>query len=142
MAADGKCPSAPDVGKMKVQQDIIYIPSISKNAIKTYTPTGTPAGRDINIKLSKTSTSTCVVPSDCLVVTQESPSLVVCIKLKTRKGIWNLDGLNCPQGITCDRKSGHLLIYTKGISALNTPTVAVVDCASDEFFFYILCQSC
>jgi hypothetical protein len=38
--------------------------------------------------------------------------------------------LNSPQGITCDKKSGHLLIYTGGYSA--DVRVQVVDAVSGK----------
>jgi hypothetical protein len=102
--------------QLGVHQDVIYIPSRSQNKITSYTLTGAAAGKDISISLSNTeyTSSVCVTPSGHLVYRQRSPSLVVCFELKTRSKLWSLNDLNHPLGITCDKKSGHLLIYTGG----------------------------
>jgi hypothetical protein len=61
-------------------QDILYIPNRLQNKIQTYTGTGASGGEDLPVNLSTgSSTSLCTSSSQHLVLTQRSPSLVVCL---------------------------------------------------------------
>jgi formylmethanofuran dehydrogenase subunit D len=119
--------------KLDIHEDIIYIPSRSQNKLKSYSLTGGAAGKDISISFSNSNNSpsaVCVTPSSHLVFVQYLPSLVICFEMETRKKLWCLNNLVNPLGITCDKKSGHLLIYTGGLSA--ELCVQVVDVVSGE----------
>lgn len=109
--------------KLFIYNDIVLIPSRSQNSITTYTLTGSPAGRNINVNLSHTRTSVCVTTSGHVVVSQCLPSLVVCVDFNTGTPLWNISCLDYPGALVSDR-CGRILVYIGGMG--NTVQVEVL----------------
>lgn len=105
--------SSDGYNKLVIYNDAILVPSRSQSKLKHYTLTGASAGKNITIKLSDTHTSLCVTTPDHVVVSQELPSLVVCVECITGTQLWKISSLNAPGGVVSD-KCGHILVYTGG----------------------------
>lgn len=100
-------------GRFAILNDIIYVPSKITQTIKCYSLSGEPAGKDIHISIGQSNTGMCATPAGHLVISQLSPSSVVCINPKTGEQLWCRSDLSQPGGITTDNCS-HLLVSTGG----------------------------
>lgn len=116
--------------KFAIFQDIIYVPSVSQKKVISYSLSGSPAGEDIHVSLSNTRTSVCVTTSGLIVLTQDSPSVVIAFDLQTRGKLWSLHDPDRPQGVIHDTCSDHLLVYMGGNST--TVCMQVVDSKTGE----------
>lgn len=90
----------------------IYMPKRSHNTIMKYHLSEEDVGNKIQIQLSDSPTCVAATPRGHLLISQSSPSLLVCIDLETENELWRFNDLNQPQGITADSYLNHFLVYT------------------------------
>lgn len=105
--------------KFVIFDEKMYIPSRGMKRILSYSLKGELIGKGIPIEEVnglRGFTAICMMER-CLAFSCSSPSLVICIDVKTKKRIWSITDLKKPIGITTDR-SGYLIICTGGTSTL------------------------
>lgn len=102
--------------RLAIHQDTVLIPSHSQRNLKTQTILEEPAGKDIDITFYGGHTSPCITTSGHAIVMPDSPSFVLCVNLNSGSQFWQVTNLNHPEGMICDKKSGHILVSTGGQS--------------------------
>lgn len=107
-----------------IHDDILIVPSGSTNSLKRYTESGEPAGADIRVELRIDRIGVCVTPGGHLVLSQSSPSLVVCVNPKTGEQLWSRRRLMEPRGVISDNHA-HLLVATRDSNALTVVVLRV-----------------
>lgn len=122
--------------KLAFYRDTVYIPSISQSKILSYTLTGSPVGKNIKVDLLIAQTALCISKSGYLILTQDSPSLIMCFDLNQKKQLWSISDIDLPQGVAIDQ-SGHALIYSGGCSI--RVSLELLDVKTGKFIL-ILCH--
>ena len=79
------------VNQFVINDDTLYVPSISTNSIKQYTTLGESIDSHIPVVLNNSVTCVCLTPGRHLVMFQDYPSLVMCVDVdpQNRCLLWN-----------------------------------------------------
>lgn len=116
---------SPETNQFAIYDGKIYLPIRRNNHIFCFTLREDLEKVETTIPLTLADSSTCVAVTSKghMLISQFSPSLLVCADLEAKIELWRVTDVSQPQGITADSYCKHFLVYT----ATSDPTLRSIE---------------
>lgn len=124
-----------------VYNKVIYIASRSSKCIFKYTVDGKHVGGGIPLDLEASPTFLCNTSTGLLILSQTTPSLLVCIEPVGRSAIWMRHDLVDPRCMAIDSEKNELLICTKTTNRRRA-TITIIRPVFGKYNFKISIACC